>query len=191
MAKFDVTLLEHTPMNRFFKLFLKNEPDPQKIARLYGTIMAQARSSAFFLRHSLSDDFETRFESLILHLLLVMRRLGREGHPIKQALTDFMVSDLDRTLREMGVGDVGVVKRMKHFMEAYYGRVKAYDAALNSSDKKEILRALDRNLFAATSTDLAKLELMRDYIGVQTQTLASQTIDELMNGDLSFKAIEV
>ena len=178
-------------MKHFFKLFLKHEPDPPNIARLYGVIIAPARSNAFFLRHGLSDDFETRFESLILHLLLVMRRLGREGYAIKQALTDFMVSDLDRTLREMGVGDVGVVKRMKHFMEAYYGRMKAYQAALDSSDKKEILRALDRNLFAATSTDLAKLELMRDYIDMQTQTLASQAIADIINGNLSFKAIEV
>ena len=190
MAKFDVTLLEHTPMKRFFKLFLKNEPDPQKIALLYGAIMAQARSSAFFLRHGLSDDFETRFESLILHMLLVMRRLGKEGHAIKQALTDFMVSDHDRTLREMGVGDVGVVKRMKYFIEAYYGRMKAYDAALNHSDKKEILRVLDRNLFSATSTDLAKLELMREYIDIQTQYLASQPIIYIMDGTLLFKTSE-
>lgn len=191
MAKIELILLEHTPMKHFFKLFLKNEPDLQKIALLYGAIMAQARSPAFFLRHGLSDDFETRFESLVLHLLLVMRRLGEEGYAIKQALTDFMVSDLDRTLREMGVGDVGVVKRMKYFMEGYYGRIKAYDAALNHSDKKEILRALDRNLFAATSTDLAKLELMRDYIDLQTQQLASQPISAIKDGKLLFKVIEV
>jgi cytochrome b pre-mRNA-processing protein 3 len=129
-------------MKRFFKLFLKNEPDAHKIALLYGAIMAQARSADFFTRFGLSDDFETRFESLILHMLLVMRRLGREGQPIKQSLMDFMVSDLDRTLREMGVGDVGVVKRMKYFMEGFYGRMNAYDAALTSNDNKEILRAL-------------------------------------------------
>ena len=191
MAKSDIILLEHTPMNRFFKLFLKNEPDPRKIALLYGAIMAQARSNTFFIRHGLNDDFETRFESLILHVLLVMRRLGREGYSIKQALTDFMVSDLDRTLREMGVGDVGVLKRMKYFMEGYYGRMKAYDEALNSTDKKEILRVLDRNLFSATSTDLAKLELMRDYIDMQAAFLESQPISNIMDGTLLFKAIEV
>lgn len=190
MANFKLVLLEHTLMKSFFKLFLKNEPDPQKIALLYGAIMAQSRSDSFFVRYGLNDDFETRFEALILHMLLVMRRLGREGHAIKQGLIDFMVSDLDRTLREMGVGDVGVLKRMKLFMEGFYGRVKAYDAALSNPDKKEILRVLDRNLYAATSTDLAKLELMREYIDLQTQALASQSIDDMMNGRLSFKAVE-
>ena len=176
-------------MKSFFKLFLKNEPDAHKIAVLYGAIMAQARSKEFFVRFGLSDDFETRFESLILHMLLVMRRLGREGQPVKQALMDFMVSDLDRTLREMGVGDVGVVKRMKLFMEGFYGRMNAYDAALNSEDKKEILRVLDRNLYGATSTDLAKLGMMRDYIDVQTQTLAAQQTADLLDGKILFKAI--
>jgi len=178
-------------MQRFFKLFLKNEPDAHKIALLYGAIMAQARREDFFIRFGLSDDFETRFESLILHILLVMRRLGREGQAVKQSLMDFMVSDLDRTLREMGVGDVGVVKRMKYFMEGFYGRMNVYDAALGSMDKKEMLRALDRNLYSATSTDLAKLELMQDYIEMQTKALEAQPLDDIMNGIISFKSIEV
>ncbi len=181
-------LVEHTLMKSFFKLFLRNEPDAHKIALLYGAIMAQARNKEFFIRFGLSDDFETRFESLILHMLLVMRRLGTEGQPVKQALMDFMVSDLDRTLREMGVGDVGVVKRMKHFMEGFYGRMHAYDAALNSVDKKEILRALDRNLYGATSTDLAKLDMMRDYIDMQTGALAVQPTQDLLDGKISFKS---
>ncbi len=176
-------------MKSFFKLFLKNEPDAHKIAVLYGAIMAQARSKDFFVRFGLSDDFETRFESLILHMLLVMRRLGTEGQSVKQALMDFMVSDLDRTLREMGVGDVGVVKRMKLFMEGFYGRMNAYDAALNSADKKEILRALDKNLYGASSTDLAKLDMMRDYIETQTQALAAQHTADLLDGKISFKSI--
>ena len=176
-------------MKSFFKLFLKNEPDAHKIAVLYGAIMAQARSKDFFVRFGLSDDFETRFESLILHMLLVMRRLGSEGQAVKQALMDFMVSDLDRTLREMGVGDVGVVKRMKLFMEGFYGRMNAYDAALNSADKKEILRALDKNLYGASSTDLAKLGMMRDYIETQTHALATQNTADLLDGKISFKSI--
>lgn len=190
MANNHLILLEHTPMKSFFKLFLSHEPDAHKIAAIYGAIMAQSRSATFFKVYGLSDDFETRFESLILHMLLVMRRLGREARPVKQALMDFMVSDLDRTLREMGVGDVGVVKRMKHFMEGAYGRMNAYDAALASADEKEILRVLDRNLYGATSTDLAKLELMREYIRVQSDVLASQAIRDIEDGRLSFKPVK-
>ncbi|MDX1921851.1 MAG: ubiquinol-cytochrome C chaperone family protein [Alphaproteobacteria bacterium] len=189
MENINMILVEHTLMKSFFKLFLKNEPDAHKIALLYGAIMAQARSKDFFIRFGLSDDFETRFESLILHMLLVMRRLKGEGQEVKQALMDFMVSDLDRTLREMGVGDVGVVKRMKHFMEGFYGRMNAYEAALNSADKKEILRALDRNLYGASSTDLAKLDMMRDYIEAQAQILAAQPTPDILDGKISFKAI--
>jgi cytochrome b pre-mRNA-processing protein 3 len=177
-------------MKSFFKLFSKNEPDAHKIAQLYGKVMAQARTPDFFLRYGLSDDFETRFESLILHMFLVMRNLSAQHEDIKQGLMDFMVSDLDRTLREMGVGDVGVVKRMKYFMEAFYGRVKIYEAALHHDDKKEILRALDRNLYGATSTDLAKLQLMREYIETQSTALAAWSAQDIEAGHLPFKAVE-
>src|SRR5262249_20739629 len=122
---------------------------------------------------------ETRFELLTLHMFLVLQRL--EGGALAQALVEAMVADLDRSLREAGVGDVGVVKRMKHFMQAFYGRLKVYRAALSSSDEKELLRALDKNLYGAVGTDLEKLRLMRSYILRQTAQLKNLSEADFLN----------
>jgi cytochrome b pre-mRNA-processing protein 3 len=173
-------------MKQFFQSFFKKAPDINTIGMLYGAIMAQARGRVFFERYGLSDDFETRFESLTLHMFLVLRCLSKDGQGIKQGLVDYMVSDLDRTLREMGVGDVGVVKRMKHFMEGFYGRVQIYEKAMGADDKKEILRVLDRNLYGASDTNLAKLELMRDYIVLQCDALAKQPLASFADGHVFF-----
>ncbi len=156
---------------------------------LYGAVMTQARRAEFFGASGVPDTFENRFEHLVLHMFLVIDRLnaeGREGQETARALTEFMVSDLDRTCREMGVGDVGVAKRMKNFMSGFYGRLKAYTEALASKDEKDILRALDKNLFASISTDHGKLGAMRAYIQQQKAHLAGLNTKDLQNGNISF-----
>jgi cytochrome b pre-mRNA-processing protein 3 len=93
-----------------------------------------------------------------------------------------MVDDLDRSLREMGIGDVGVAKRMKKLMSAFYGRVLAYEKAMAAMDDKEILRVLDRNLFAASDTDLPRLISMRAYLVEQQGHLAEASLEKIMQG---------
>ena len=172
-------------MRNFFHKLLAEPAEKEKAALLYGRIMASARDLAFFTRYGLPDEFETRFELLVLHVFLVLNRL--EGHgpaawALAQALVEMLVADLDRTLREMGVGDVGVAKRMKHFMEAFYGRARAYHAALGSNDEKELLRVLDRNLYAAIATDLVKLKDMRAYILGRQSQLKKIALDDFLEG---------
>lgn len=164
-----------------------------KVAQLYGKVMTAARAPIFYQRFALPDTLESRFELLILHMFLILRRLhaerSEEASELARCLTEFMVSDLDRTLREMGVGDVGVVKRMKLFMESYYGHCAAYEAAMNSADKKDLLRVLDRNVFAELSTDLEKLNAMRDYMMQQEKALAGQGVAVIAEGTVEFVSL--
>ncbi len=110
-------------------------------------IVAQARLPAFYERFGVPDTVNGRFDMVLLHLWLVLRRLrtGTEGTALAQALFDHFCSDMDDNLREMGVGDLSVPKRMVKFAEAFYGRTAAYDAALKA-DGSELAQALARNV---------------------------------------------
>jgi cytochrome b pre-mRNA-processing protein 3 len=117
------------------------------IEAIYGVIVAQARQPAFYLNLGVPDTVEGRFDLLILHLWLVLRRLkALEMVPASQQLFDYFCSDIDANLREMGVGDLTVPKTMKTVGEAFYGRVNAYDAAWEDASGAALRVALARNV---------------------------------------------
>ncbi|HVY13396.1 MAG TPA: ubiquinol-cytochrome C chaperone family protein [Alphaproteobacteria bacterium] len=170
------------------KNLFRKEPAPRadrrKVAGLYGRVMAQARQPFFFTQLGLPDSFETRFELLFLHMFLVLGRLKtmEAARGLMQGLIEYMIDDLDRAFREAGIGDMGVAKRMKKLLPEFYGRLLAYETALAASDEKEILRALDRNLFAACDTNLQNLAIMREYLLRQRAALAAQPLEAFIEG---------
>jgi cytochrome b pre-mRNA-processing protein 3 len=96
--------------------------------RLYGAAVAQARNPAFYVECRVPDTLDGRFDLIVLHLCLLIRRLRREGETgatLAQALFDTTFDDMDRSLREMGVGDLGVGRRVKAMASAFYGRATA------------------------------------------------------------------
>jgi cytochrome b pre-mRNA-processing protein 3 len=122
------------------------------IETIYGTIVTQAREPVFYQDLGVPDTVNGRFDLIVLHLWMVLHRLRLVGAgtdlaqaDLAQALFDRFCEDMDANLREMGVGDLTVPKRMQAFGEAFYGRAAAYDRAL--SDGAEVLaRALAKNL---------------------------------------------
>lgn len=130
-----------------FKLFRRNEPEP---FALYGAIVAQARQPTFYTAFAVPDTLDGRFDMVVLHIVLVCRRLrgpGGADETGSQALFDLFMRDMDRSLREMGVGDTAVPKRIKKMIAAFYGRLSAYVAALDSGDRDGLAAALARNIF--------------------------------------------
>ena len=116
-------------LNRLFS------PRPAVLAgrRLYTAAVAQARTPVFYARMGAADTVEGRFEVYTLHLVLLLRRLKGQGavaSEVSQALFDAYLRGLDDGLRQMGVGDLSVGKKMRKLGEAFYGRAKAYDKAL-------------------------------------------------------------
>jgi cytochrome b pre-mRNA-processing protein 3 len=112
---------------------------------LYASAAAQARRPGFYVAMRAPDTAEGRFELYSLHVVLLLHRLKGEGDQARetsQATFDAFVQALDDALREMGVGDVVVPKKMKRLAEAFYGRVKAYDEALACLPQSEPLRDL-------------------------------------------------
>ena len=133
-----------------FGLFRKN-PHEETVARLHAAIMAQSRLPAFFTGPGAAPDtFEGRFEILVLNAGLVLRRLSllpQPGPEIAQALSNAIFSGLDDALRQIGISDVGVPKKMKKLASAFMGRGVAYAQAMEQGET-ELAAALTRNVLA-------------------------------------------
>jgi cytochrome b pre-mRNA-processing protein 3 len=117
------------------------------IETIYGMIVTQAREPLFYRDLVVPDTVNGRFDLLVLHLWMVLRRLRSipGGVELAQALFDRFCEDLDANLREMGVGDLAVPKRMQAFGEAFYGRSAAYDLALTEG-REALAEAICRNI---------------------------------------------
>jgi cytochrome b pre-mRNA-processing protein 3 len=171
------------------------------IHALYGAIVAQARSVAFYADYRVPDTVEGRFDLIVLHLVLLLNRLGRRaeaGRDLGQALLgqallgqelfDAFCRDLDANLREMGVGDLAVPKRMQAFAEAFYGRQAAYLAALDAADERVFEKALARNIFPA-GNDAGAIRLAR-YTRAAVTRLDAQDNGALIRGEVVFPSPE-
>jgi cytochrome b pre-mRNA-processing protein 3 len=161
------------------------------IRALYGTIVAQARSATFYTDFGVPDTVAGRFDLIVLHLVLLLRRLGRETHAgrnLGQDLFDEFCRDLDANLREMGVGDLAVPKKMQRFAEAFYGRQAAYLAALAAVDERDFEMALARNIFQA-GIDAGAARLA-GYARAASRGLDAQEDASLLRGEVVFPSPE-
>src|SRR5262245_62311516 len=93
---------------------------PGTIEIIYGMIVTQAREPMFYRDLGVPDTVGGRFDLLLMHLWLVLQRLksAEAGSDLSQFLFDRFCTDMDDNLREMGVGDLAVPKRMQAFGEA-------------------------------------------------------------------------
>jgi len=163
------------------------------IHALYGAIVAQARSPAFYADYGVPDTVEGRFDLIVLHLVLLLNRLDHRADAARglgqvllgQELFDAFCRDLDANLREMGVGDLAVPKRMRRFGEAFYGRQAAYLAALAAPDQRELEKALTRNIFAGGDTEGGAVRLAR-YARAALRQFEGQSEDALLRGEVVF-----
>jgi cytochrome b pre-mRNA-processing protein 3 len=132
------------PFNHFRKPRI---PQRGTIEAIYGMIVTQAREPLFYRDLGVPDTVNGRFDLLLLHLWMVLRRLRPipGGAGLSQALFDHFCEDMDANLREMGVGDLAVPKRMQAFGEAFYGRAAAYDLALTEG-REALAQALCKNI---------------------------------------------
>jgi cytochrome b pre-mRNA-processing protein 3 len=127
------------------------------IEAIYGMIVTQAREPSFYRDLGVPDTVNGRFDLLVLHLWMVLRRFKSiEGDAkLSQALFDHFCDDMDANLREMGVGDLTVPKRMQAFGEAFYGRAAAYDLALVSGSAA-LAQALCKNILNGEGIEKAR-----------------------------------
>lgn len=170
------------PFNRFGN---SSAPSRGTIETIYGMIVAQAREPAFYVAYNVPDTVNGRLDLLILHLWLVLRRLRRDagGAELSQALFDRFCADMDANLREMGVGDLTVPKRMQAFGEAFYGRSTAYDLA-SDSGVDELAKALSRNVLDGEFPDSARR--LADYAVTVGAGLEKVSLESIQGGSWTF-----
>lgn len=160
-------------------------PSRGTIEAIYGMIVTQAREPLFYRELGVPDTVNGRFDLLVLHLWMVLRRMRplAGGTDLSQALFDRFCDDMDANLREMGVGDLTVPKRMQAFGEAFYGRAAAYDPAL-SAGREPLAQALCKNIL--NGEDIEKARRLAIYAEAAIAALAGLDEATLLRGSWKF-----
>lgn len=162
-------------------------PHERAAFALYGAAVASARQPAYFGRMGVPDTLNGRFDLVSLHVALLIERLRRDPDPVgpklAQAVFDAMFADMDVNLREMGVGDLVVGKRVKTMWEAFHGRAAAYSEAMDAGAGLEA--ALERNVWRGEAPAGAAAELGAQCLAIRT-SLAAQPLAAMLKGEARF-----
>ncbi|MBX3575583.1 MAG: ubiquinol-cytochrome C chaperone [Rhizobiaceae bacterium] len=173
------------------RLFARRESDAKLIAdALYEQIVAAARQPMLYSAFSVPDTPLGRFEMISLHLFLVLRRIRGAAGPLQeiaQELTDGFFREVDHSLRELGIGDLGVPKRMKKLARMFYGRVASYGEALDRDDAEALAAALTRNVRPDAAAWPEAGELAR-HVQAVAKALDEQALDGLQAGRVGLTA---
>ena len=151
-------------------------------------VAEQARHPGFFLDHRVPDTLDGRFELLCLHAFLYLHRLKSErpqSAALAQNFCDRLIADLDRALRDLGVGDLSLGRGVKRMAAAFNGRIRAYEDGLAEGDGT-LRAALRRNLYGTVSVEAPALQAMADYMRRQAEHLRRQPSAELLAGHVDF-----
>lgn len=166
----------------------KSETIPQQ---LYGSLMTQAREPFLYANFGVPDTVMGRFDMLALHVYLFARRLRRVDSEVSIALSqdvfDLFVADVERALRELGIGDTTVPKRKKKMVRSFYGQIEDFDEPLVDKDLKLLSeRANIRYLGDAEDPDATGLA---NYMLEIAKNLDEQTFENMLKGHVELSVI--
>ncbi len=156
--------------------------------RLYVAVMQHARLETFYVDFEAPDTFEGRFEMAALVSILVIRRLqeGDAGaRDLAQRLFDRLFAGFDEALRDVGVGDMTIAKRIRKLGEAFYGRAAVYGAALAAGDAPGLGAALARNVWRADLQEAPRAGALAVYALGVAAALADQDLAALGRGEIA------
>jgi cytochrome b pre-mRNA-processing protein 3 len=176
-----------------WNLFKRKKANQALVERQYAEITGAARSPVFYEAMGVPDTVMGRFEMISIHLILYLRRTGSAGDAAKglaQDLVDAFFEDVDHSIRELGIGDMGVPKRMKKLARMFYGRVKSYGQALDAGDRQGLMDALKRNLHPESGDDAPSMQALADWMLASARTLETVTEEKLAAGLLAFTAAD-
>ena len=160
------------------------------IEQIHDEIVAAARAPELYSRWNVPDTFDGRFEMVVLHAGLPMRRLaelGDVGAEIAQELVDCVFRHLEDALREMAIGDAGVIKRMKGMIESFHGRNRVYAESLGATDAEALAGALARNVYAAPGAEgEAHVRDLAQYVRRLAAAFADLGLAEFSGGEFRY-----
>jgi cytochrome b pre-mRNA-processing protein 3 len=169
------------------KLLKTPNPFEEPARRVYAVLLTRVRQPFFYETMEVPDSFTGRFDLLLAHVFLVIRRT-LDAKDFNQALFDVLFADMDQTLRERGIGDMGVPKHMKRMMKAFNGRMHAYhDAFADEGAFREVLR---RNLYGSAEVSEAALERMSMYLKKMDAALQRQDAGGIVRGNFELDSAD-
>jgi len=172
-------------------LGLFRRPRHERIGfELYGAAVTAARAPLFYGKLGVPDTAAGRFEMICLYNGLLIRRLRAEGSKtadaLAQAVFDAMFADMDLNLREMGIGDMSVGKRVKMLWEGFHGRAQSYAEALDAGDTAALATALERNIWITEPAPEGAALALAAQAGRLDALLAGQEFALMLKGQARF-----
>ncbi len=169
---------------RLFGTVFSSGPDPREEWRpLWHRVVAEARDPDWYRMCGVADSVEGRYDMITLVLTLVMLRLEDAGDmgPATARLTELFVEDMEGQMREAGIGDPTVGKKINALMESMNGRISAYRDGLRS-DPKVLVEAVRRNVTMAQPDEA---EALVQRMAALHARLERTSVDELRKGEIA------
>lgn len=171
-----------------FGFFRQRKHNQVIVDRQYATLTSMARHPVFYIDLDVPDTVMGRFEMLSAVLILFFRRTAkseRSGQELAQEIVDAFFQDVDHSIRELGVGDQSVPKRMKKLAGMFYGRLESYAAALDASDRDQLALALRRNIYPEAGEAAPTMSGLAEWMIKVDAFLATRPEEEVASGGLS------
>lgn len=171
-----------------FRLFKKKNSNQAIVDRQYAALTSAARQPGFYLHMGVPDTVMGRFEMLSAVMILYFRRTrtsDTSGQEIAQEIVDAFFQDLDHSIRELGIGDQGVPKRMKKLAGMFYGRLESYAAALDGDDAQALAAALKRNIYPQADEDTPDMEMLAQWMIMASASLVDQSEEIVATGTVT------
>ncbi|MEO0636308.1 MAG: ubiquinol-cytochrome C chaperone family protein [Pseudomonadota bacterium] len=159
---------------------------------LYAELMEAARQPRFYASLGVPDTMTGRFDMLVLHVFLFTHRISdREAlRDLGQEVFDNFFNDLDASLREVGIGDLTVPKRLKKMANSFYGQVRVYAKPLEGGDQTALAEALSRNLSTKDAENPIDTMTIAEYMIAADRHLNTISDDDISKGVISFPSLE-
>lgn len=172
--------------SRLSQIFKRERAEIKDARIVYRALMAQSRRPEFYGEGAVPDSYDGRIDFLTLHMGIVFDALkahGDTGSKLAQALYDVMIDDFDVALREEGLSDTGVVRRIKPMANLFFERVKAYSDALSGSKNE-----LSATIQSGYKTDILPEVLTRltVYVLAFRAALGSNSLGEIAQARFTF-----
>jgi cytochrome b pre-mRNA-processing protein 3 len=159
----------------------------RKAGEIYGAIVTQARRPAFYAELGVPDTPSGRYEMVVLHLFLVLERLGHapgDARDLPRLLVEAFIADMDDSLREMATGDLSVPKKVRRAATGLYERSMAYRAGLADGGDTELRQVLVEHV--CTGADAAHVDDLANYVRTAWMAMSAAPVGNIVAARLAF-----
>lgn len=174
------------------RLASRERPERTDAKRIYAKVMKQSRNPVFYGDNLVEDTTDGRMEWLSAHLSVILHALqkhGENGAKLSQSIYDVMVDDFDIALREEGLSDSGVKRRIKPLAKMFLTRARIYAEALNTDDEKLVL-VVQKHILSNPEGGIDNSQIISNYIKKLSKNLNLKSLGELAAAEFDFPVFQ-